>query len=286
MVAASGPNAEQITYWNEVSGPKWVALADVLHAQIGHLGTAAMDALGLEPGQRVLDVGCGCGQTALELATRVGAGGSVVGLDISAPMLAEARRRAGEGGAENVAFVHADAQTHTLEPQAFDRVFSRFGVMFFEDPAQAFHNLLGAVAPAGRLAFVCWQALGANPWMTVPLGAVAEHVPLPPPPEPGAPGPMAFAEPGRVERILGEAGWDEVAIEPLEGELIVGRGMALAQAVEFMMQVGPASRLLQDADPELREAAAASVREALAPFETPEGLRMASAAWIVRAHRP
>ena len=165
-----GPNAQQAKYWNDVAGPKWVALAEAINGQIQPIGHAAMERARIERGQRVLDVGCGCGQTSLELAQRVGEQGHVDGLDLSEPMLAEARVRGAE--LKNLQFTAADVQVHGLEEAAYDRIFSRFGVMFFDDPEAAFANLRGALAPGGQLTFVCWQEIGSNPWMAVP-GAAA-----------------------------------------------------------------------------------------------------------------
>ncbi|MFM8411336.1 MAG: class I SAM-dependent methyltransferase, partial [Alphaproteobacteria bacterium] len=159
-LAASGPNAEQIDYWNDMAGPKWVALQESLDRQIGPLGAAAMAAADLQPGERVLDVGCGCGATSIELARRVAPGGAVLGVDVSTVMLEAARAAAGRAGAEGLEFANADAQTAPLTPAGFDVVFSRFGVMFFADPTAAFANLRRALRPGGRLAVVCWHAIG------------------------------------------------------------------------------------------------------------------------------
>jgi hypothetical protein len=158
--------------------------------------------------------------------------------------------------------------------------------MFFADPTAAFANLARALARHGRVVFVCWQELGRNPWMLVPLLAAGKHVPLPPPPEPGTPGPMSLADPERVRAILEAAGLRDVRIEPLERALSVGGGGGLDEAVEFMLQgVGPTSRILADAPPALRARVVESVREAMAPFQTEQGVRMDAAAWIVHARR-
>ncbi|MGH7787489.1 MAG: class I SAM-dependent methyltransferase [Candidatus Binatia bacterium] len=274
----SGPNAEQIQYWNETAGPKWVALQAMIDAQIRPLGRAAMQRADLAPGVRVLDVGCGCGDTSIELSHRVTPGGSVCGIDISAPMLERARASAHAAGAE-VHFELADAQTHPFSP-TFDLCFSRFGVMFFTDPTAAFTNLRRALRPGGRLAFVCWQGLSENPWMTVPLGAALQHLPLPPMPAPDAPGPFAFADSERVRGILGGAGFGALAFESVREELTLG-GDTLDATVEFLLQLGPAAVLMRDADPALRPRVVASVREALAPYATANGVRMPSATWVV-----
>jgi len=281
---ATGPNAEQITFWNENAGPKWVALQDVLDQQIGPLGRAAMDRAGIAAGDHVLDVGCGTGESTVELARRVGPTGTVTGVDLSAPMLASARARADAAGLRNVTFEAADAQTTRFEPARFDVCFSRFGVMFFVDPVAAFTNLHAALRPLGRLGFVCWQALSENPWMRVPLAAAAQHIALPPPPEPGAPGPFSFADPARVRGILGTAGFTDVALEDHRSTLTIGGGRGLDEVTDILLTgVGPTSAAMRQADPAARPAVAAAVREALAPYHGSAGIRMDGAAWLVTA---
>jgi SAM-dependent methyltransferase len=280
-IDAKGPNAEQITYWNETFGERWVEQQEMLDSQIGALGRAAQERAAVRPGERVLDVGCGCGQSALELAERVGPGGSVLGIDLSSPMLARARERA--AALAHVSFENADAQIHPFEAASFDLVFSRFGVMFFADPPAAFANLRRALVPGGRLSFVCWQAAPRNQWILVPMMAIAQHVPLPPPPEPGAPGPMSLADPDHARGILEKAGFEDVGLEELETELAIGGGGSLDAATDFLMRMGPASRALRDVDDDRVAAARAAVREALAPFASDDGVRMAGACWIVSA---
>jgi len=279
-------NPEQHQYWNETAGPKWAQLSDVIDTQIAPLGGEAMDRIGVGAGQRVLDVGCGCGQTTLELARRVGAEGAVLGADISRPMLESARDRALEAGLRNARFEHSDAQVHPFEAEAFDLVFSRFGVMFFSDPVAAFANLLRALRPGARLGFVCWQALAQNAWMLRPMAAVAPLLSLQPPSDPHAPGPFAFADADRVTRILQDAGFGSVAVEGMERELLVGGGASLDDTVGFLLQMGPAGAALRDAAEDVRNKAAAAVRDAIAPFETEAGVRMPAAAWLFQATRP
>jgi SAM-dependent methyltransferase len=279
-LAAEGPNAEQIRYWNETIGPRWIEQEAMLDAQIAPLGLAAIERAGVARGELVLDVGCGCGQTTLQLAERVGPEGEVLGVDVSSPMLARARQRA--KGLAHVRFENADAQTHRFA-RGFDLAFSRFGVMFFADPVAAFANLRGALRARGRLAFVCWQALDRNPWLQVPLRALAGIVALPAPPPPGAPGPFAFADPERVRGILGRAGFAAVELAPLCGDLALGAGGGLERAVGFAMEMGPASALLREAGAEARERARDAIRAALEPFATPDGVRAEYAAWAVTA---
>jgi SAM-dependent methyltransferase len=281
-LAATGPNAEQITYWNEVSAPKWLRFQRALDEQLGPLGELAMATAAIRRGERALDVGCGCGDTTLALARHVGPEGMVTGVDISAPMLDRARQSAREANVANVVFENADAQTHRFEPGVFDLVYSRFGVMFFVDPVRAFANLRTALRSTGRLSFVCWQPLERNPWMAIPLAAAAREVVLPPPPPPGAPGPFSFGDPERVHAILGEAGFGRIALEPHETTLSLGgAGATLDEAVEFLVQMGPTGVALRQAEPSALPRATAAVKTAIAPFHDPAGLRMAATVWIV-----
>jgi SAM-dependent methyltransferase len=280
---ATGPNAEQIKYWNEVSGPKWVALHDLVDAQIAPIGVRAMERAALRGGERVLDVGCGCGGTTIELARRVGPGGTVTGIDISSVMLERAGASAGAAGVANLRFENADAQTHGFARDSFDVLYSRFGVMFFTDPAAAFRNLHAALRRGGRLAFACWQSVQLNPWMFVPLMAAAQHITLPAPPPPDAPGPFAFADPERVRGILSDAGFGEIGFEAVNETLTVGGGGDLDQTVTFLLQMGPTGSAMREAAQDKLATVMEAVREALTPFVTAQGVRMASAAWIVTA---
>ena len=281
----TGPNAEQIKYWNDISGPKWVALHEIVDRQIHPLGQAAMDAAGIGAGDRVLDIGCGCGATTADIARRVGAQGAAVGIDVSAVMLERARTVAQDAGLTQARFEHADAQTHDFPPGAFTVLFSRFGVMFFSDPAAAFANLCPALQPGGRLGFVCWQAITENPWMLVPLAAAAQHITLPAPPPPGAPSPFAFADAARVRQILTQAGFVDVTITPHAEALTVGASTDIDETVNFLLEMGPTGSALRQAPPEARPVVAAAVRDALRPYVTADGVRMNSAAWIVTARR-
>ncbi|MFZ5670200.1 MAG: class I SAM-dependent methyltransferase [Pseudomonadota bacterium] len=270
-------NADQIAYWNAQAGETWATLQQRLDRQLDPLGRAAAAALAPARGERLIDIGCGCGDTSLMLGEAVGPGGSVLGVDISAPMLDVARRRSGDVG--NVSFLEADAQTHAFEPGAADAVYSRFGVMFFADPTGAFANIRGALKPGGRLAFVCWRPLAANDWMLVPLGAALRHVPPPPPPDPLAPGPFAFADPERVRGILGGAGFRDIAIEPQDHRIGAGD---LESSVQMALRVGPLGMLLRE-NPGQKDAVVGAVREALAPHEGADGVKLPAAVWIVTA---
>jgi SAM-dependent methyltransferase len=282
---APAPNAEQATFWNEQAGPIWVARQTMLDRMIAPFGERAMAALAPRPGERIVDVGCGCGDTSLAIARRVTPSGSVLGLDISEPMLARARERAAADGLAHVRFVAGDAQTHALAPGSADVIFSRFGVMFFVDPTAAFAHLRTALEPDGRVAFACWRELPLNPWMITLLTALASVVPLQPPPAPDAPGPFSFGDADRVRRVLGGAGFRDVALEPFDVDLVIGGGGTLDETVDFALDLGPTAAVLRQGGPEVRPKVAAAVREAMAPFATPRGVTLGSSAWIVTARR-
>ncbi len=274
------PNADQIEHWNAAAGDTWAAMTDRLDRMIAPLGQAAMEALAPAAGERLIDIGCGCGQTTLDLARRVGKEGAVLGVDISLPMLAIARDRAARAALAQAAFLRADAQTHAFEAGGFDAAFSRFGVMFFADPAAAFANIRAALAPGGRLAFLCWRAAAENPMMTVPFVAALPHLPqAPPPPDPLAPGPFAFADKDRVRGALAAAGFSDMDIAANDQPI---GGADLDEAVDTALKVGPLGAILRER-PELRGTVIDAVRAALAPFATDAGVMFDSATWIVTA---
>lgn len=270
-------NDPQIDYWNGRAGETWAALQDLLDRQIRPLGDRALAALAPAPGEAVLDVGCGCGDSALALAAAVGPTGRVLGVDVSRPMLEVARRRAAEAGLAQAAFAERDAAA-AWEP-AFDAIYSRFGVMFFADPTTAFRHLRGALRPSGRLAFVCWRPLAENPWMEVPVAAAAPLLPPLPPMDPEAPGPFAFARRERVAHLLAEAGWRDIQLTPFDCPI---GGYALAEAVRLALRVGPLGMALAQA-PEAKDRVKDAVRDALAAYDTADGVRLPSATWIVTA---
>ncbi len=284
MTPLPGPNDEQIRNWNDLAGPRWAAESDALDAQLKDLGLAAMAALGDLAGARVLDIGCGCGATSLELADQVGAGGSVTGVDVSTVMLARARSRA--GARPNVGFLETDAQTTDLGAGVFDAAFSRFGVMFFRDPTEAFGRVREALRADGRLAFVCWQAMERNPWMHLPLQAVLPLVlKLPTPVPPDAPGPFAFADPDRVRGILKGAGFTDVRVVAHDTAIRLGGRTDLDAAVEDALRMGPTAVALREAPADVGPAAREAVRRVLAPFLGASGVSMPCATWIATARR-
>lgn len=280
MSDVESPNAEQIRFWNDVGGPTWARLHARTEAQLGVFGRLAMDRVGVAEGARVLDVGCGAGATTVALGHLVGPAGRVLGVDVSAPLLDIARQAA--AALPQVTFTQADASAGALPEGAFDLVFSRFGVMFFADPTAAFTQLARALRPGGRLGFVCWRAAEHNPWITVPLRAVAAHVPVAPS-DPEAPGPLAFADGGRVSRILAGAGFLDVTLEAHDEPMRIGGAATLDEAVEFLVQIGPAARALREAPADAVARARAALRASLASHAGPEGVTFQGSVWIVTA---
>jgi SAM-dependent methyltransferase len=275
---SEGPNAGQIAYWNDAPGHTWAELQALLDRQLRPLGRAAMAALAPQPGERILDIGCGAGETTTELAAAVAPEGSAVGADISRPMLEAARRRAPQ-----LSFLEADAQTYPFEAGAFDAAFSRFGVMFFSDPPAAFANIRRALRPGGRLAFICWRPPADNPIMVLPMAAAAPFLPPQSPADPTAPGPFAFADPERVRDVLTSAGFGGIEVTPHDEKVGAGN---LDEVMTLALRVGPLGRLLRENPDAPREKVIAAIRAALAEHQGPDGVRLDSGTWIVTARNP
>ena len=274
-------NAAQIAFWNEQAGENWTAFQEHLDRVFAPLTAIAMGAAAPMAGEHVLDTGCGCGATTLELARLVGPTGHVLGLDVSQPMATRARERIAAAGLTNAEVLIADASTASLP--AVDLLFSRFGVMFFADPVAAFANLRRAMRPSGRLLCAVWRPLAENPWFHVPLTAVRDLLPPQPPPEPFAPGPFAFADSERVTGLLAQAGWRDVDMTPHNVAMPMALRNEIAQATEFAMRIGAVARLLAEADPELRTRAQAAIAQAMQAHNGPEGIVLVGSIWLLSA---
>ena len=277
-------NQAQVEFWNGEGGQRWAEHDAQFERTIGPLTAPLLARIDANAAAHALDIGCGCGNQTLALARHLGPGAHVTGVDISAPMLALARQRAAADAAP-IEFLLADASTHRFEPGSFGLLFSRFGVMFFADPLQAFRNLHAAGTNGARLVFCCWQAPALNDWLRLPLQAALRHVPAPAPADAHAPGPFAFADRERVTGILEAAGFGAVHFESLETELCFAEGDTLAAAADAMVQAGPVSALLAPLDDEQRARALDDIRAALAPHYRDGKMMMRSAAWLVSADR-
>ncbi|HEX4766858.1 MAG TPA: methyltransferase domain-containing protein [Lichenihabitans sp.] len=279
------PNAGQIDYWNGEVGSRWARLQSDLDALFVNVTTALVKAADPRAGERVLDIGCGCGGSLMALSRWVGPTGRVLGLDISQPMLDVARDRIAAGAARNAAVLLGDAAVHPFEPGSADLVASRFGVMFFDRPAAAFANIRNALKPGGRLVFVCWRPYKDNPFFAAPHWAAKPHLPPDeaPKPDPDAPGPFALADPDRLRAILGDAGFREIVIEPVDVMLPLAGAGELDVATRLISQVGPVARALATADTAQRETATAAIRETLEDYDGPSGVSVPARIWVVTA---
>jgi SAM-dependent methyltransferase len=279
---ARNPMDDQHAFWNEVQGPKWVRLHELIEPTLAPIGAATMDRLAPQPGEHVLDVGCGCGQSSLALAERVSANGKVTGIDISAPMLALAQKRADEAGAP-ITFIQANAETYEFEPDSADCVYSRFGVMFFAEFVTAFTNLLRATKPGGRLALGAWRTRRDNPWAMTAVPIARPHVELPPRPAPGDPGQFAFEDDAFVRDFLERAGWSDITFERFDADLRVGD--TVDDAADFLIEMGPVAAPLAAATEDIRTQVGRELREALKDAARPEGVFLGSSSWIIMARK-
>lgn len=268
-------NEAQIEYWNGAVGERWARLQETIDAALAPITAALMPFANPRPRERVLDVGCGAGTTSYALAKAVGPEGNVTGVDISEPMLAVARARS-----IGVNFRKADAATHLFHP-THDLVFSRFGVMFFDDPVAAFANIRKALKPRGRLAFVCWRDVKENAWASVPFGAARELLPPQEPADPLAPGPFAFADSERLRAILSRAGYKNIRVEKLDTVMIMGA--TPADAAGQALNIGPLARAAAELDEAARERIRGVVEGALAKFAGRDGIAPPAACWLVGA---
>jgi SAM-dependent methyltransferase len=275
-------NAAQIEFWNGPTGQRWTRLAKQIEDNLRPFTDALIRGLAPQPGERIVDVGCGGGDTTLALADRVQGHGIVLGVDVSRPLLQRAAARAANTPEYPVRFVEADASSFAFERGAFDALFSRFGVMFFADPAAAFANLRRALRPGGRLAFACWRDRRDNPWVTLPVAAARKHLAeLPPAPGPDEPGPFAFADPARIQRILTSAGFAAIRCEKFDPLLVYGEDTRAA--ADYLTQMGPIGSVLQEHPEALRRQVADTLAGMLEEKRESGPLRLAAAAWIVTA---
>ncbi len=272
------PVQTQAEYWNEVGGQRWLTNWRKTHAIVENLTRSLDQRAAVSLHESVLDVGCGTGETSRGLAAQVGPSGSVQGIDISSLLLDIASNDTANPA--NLSFTHADVADHRFEPNTYDLIYSRFGVMFFPDPDLAFSNLRAALKDSGRLVFMCWRAMAENLWMKVPGAAAFEIVAPPEPPGPNAPGPMALADPDRVRTILNKAGFIDVDIMPVDDNMAIG---PVSEAVEYCMRMGPAGRALDGASEDEKIAVAEAMAQAFRDYDGPDGVKLTGAVWIVSA---
>ncbi|MBQ0718923.1 MAG: methyltransferase domain-containing protein [Gammaproteobacteria bacterium] len=279
------PNAGMAEFWNGNGGKNWVSREARLEASLKPFGQQAMAAGAIEAGQRILDIGFGCGESAIELAGKVGSKGQVHGVDISVAMVEAAEKKAATKGVTNVTFECADAQTSAFAANAYDFVFSRFGVMFFDDPITAFKNIYAALKPGGRLAFICWAPRDQNAWVGLPLQVVAKHLSLPTPPGIDEPGPFSLSEESRVSGVLNAAGFADIAVKPYETAFVLGDN--IDEALSFLMQLAPSGSAINnaEADEATRARIGVDMAAMLKSHDGDKGVSMGAAALLVTARK-
>lgn len=275
-------NEDQAKFWTEQGGPVWLANEALLEGSAERFGVRALEAADITAGERVIDIGCGTGRTTVDIARRVGDAGHVLGLDISPLLLGRAQEHAKAAGTTNATFTAGDAQTHPLADENADLVFSRFGVMFFEDPVAAFANLRSGLRPGGRLAFVCWKDAPSNAWMSVPVMAAASVLGPPDPPPPDAPGPFRFGEPELVRSILGDAGFGEISVDDFSTTMDTPVQGA-DERLSFVLRMGPIGAKYAEADDVTQKRALEAILDAAAAYESDGAYRLPAATWIVTA---
>ena len=236
-----------------------------------------------QPGERVLDIGCGPGTTVLELAKRVGPGGHVLGADVSEPSVARARERIAAAGLRHAEVIVADASVHPFPPDSFDLTFSRFGIMFFSDPVASFANVRRAMKPGGRLTLAVFRPASEKLWPNAPLEAVRRLLPPIPTPGPEEPGPFSWADPARVHRILEGAGFSEVSLTPLDPVIQLAGPAGEAEAADFVMAMGPLARVLPSLSTAQRESVRATLEVYFRGHTTSQGVVLPAEIWVVRA---
>lgn len=287
MADTTTARSEYVEFWNEVLVDKFERFRNILMDGLSHHGNVPLENLHLAPGAKVLDVGCGWGDTAIQLARKVGLSGAVLGIDCCGAFLDKGRRDAEAAGLTNVRFVEADVERHAFEPE-FDLCFSRFGTMFFSNPVVAMRNLRSALKPGGELLCITWRCLEDNPWPGLPKQVVLDYLP---PPDEGAascgPGPFSMANQGVVTKQLQAAGFENINFRRIDGPVMVGS--SVQQAMQFQLAIGPAGEVFREAGGEAechRGEIEDALREALARCEDNGEIIMDSSSWTITARRP
>jgi SAM-dependent methyltransferase len=270
-------NLDQSAYWNGEAGRRWTAEQESQDRLLAPATAILFEAAAPQPGEAVIDIGCGAGETTLKAAALTG---RALGVDVSEPMLARARER---GAGSPARFILADATAYDFSAEAADLMISRFGVMFFAEPAKTFTNLRRGLKPGGRLAFVCWRAPAFNPWLMLPYAAAKPHLPPQPPPPPDAPGPFAFCDEARVRGVLEAAGFSNIRVAAREFAIDIADGGGLDAAVAKSLMVGPTSRALAGQPEAIRQAAGDAIRAALVEYVQGDEAPLGAAIWVVTA---
>jgi SAM-dependent methyltransferase len=279
-MSTPAPNPRGAAFWNSTMGHAWVAQQAVISDVFTSVTRVSLAAAAAKQGEHVIDIGCGTGDTLLAIARSVGPSGGVLGVDVSVPMLEFATHRASEAGLANITCALADATTYAFEPRRADLAYSRFGVMFFDDPIKAFTNIRSGMKTGGRLVFVCFRTMPESPWFRVPIEAARPHLPPQPPVDPSVPGMFSLAREERLRDILNNAGFREIAMNATDVPI---DGKDTTRSMAFITQAGPLPALLENASDEQREHAIEAVRNALAANLGADGRGLHVGLWLVSA---
>ncbi len=289
MSTAEAPSgsSEFVDFWNEILFPKFTKYRHILVDGLTHHSAQVLPSLELGAGDKVMDVGCGFGDTAIQFARRVGPSGSVMGIDCCDEFLKSARADAKAAGVTNLTFVEGDAQSYPFEP-VHDFCFSRFGAMFFENPVAGLRNMRSSLRPGGVMTMIVWRTIDDNPWLGLPKQVVLRHLPAP-----GedaltcGPGPFSMADQDMVTKQLEIAGYTDIRFERVDAPYVVGRSPE--DAVGFQLAIGPAGEVYREAGEEgerKHDEIEAALTFELSKFETPEGIVMGSSSWKISARNP
>ena len=276
-------NLKQKEFWSGSGGDVWVNKQSEMDIMLNPLGTKAISKLDLSKATKIIDIGCGCGATTLEIAKQLGEG-EIIGVDISEPMLAKAAKNASDQSLSNADFQVLDVQVDDM-PSDFDIAFSRFGVMFFEDPYQAFSNIYKSLKVNGQLSFVCWQNSSLNPWQTLSLQVIKEYLDLPSPP-PKSPGPFAFEDKNYISDILNQSNFKDIEIEGNQEDILMSSGKSIEEACEDYLTINPVvTEMLKNSKEELKDEILQALILKFSEFHNGDGLLFPSATWIVTARK-
>ncbi len=287
IAEAPSENTEFVDFWNDVLVPKFIKYRHILVGGLSHHSAAILPSLKVGIGDRVVDVGCGFGDTAIQFAERVGQTGSVLGVDCCDGFLKVARADAAEAGVDNVTFIEADVQSYPFEP-VHDFCFSRFGAQFFENPVAGLRSMRSSLKPGGLMTMIVWRTIDDNPWLGLPKQVVLEF--LPPPGDDAAtcgPGPFSMASQDLVTRQLEIAGFTGIEFERVDAPLMMGK--TPDDAVAFQIALGPAGETYREAGEEAErrhDEIEAALKLELAKYQTQEGIVMDSSSWKISARNP
>ena len=277
-------NIKQKQFWSGAGGDVWVDKQREMDIMLNPLGERAIQGLDLSGEIKILDIGCGCGATTLEIAKAV-TQGEVIGVDISEPMLERATKTASDMMLNNTSFQVKDVQVDEMPLSYFDIAFSRFGVMFFEDPFEAFNNINHSLKDNGQLSFVCWQHASLNPWQSLSIQVIKEFLDLPAP-APKSPGPFAFEDKSYINEILTESGFRDIEIKDNQEDIVMFSGKSIREACEDYLTINPVvTEMLKNSPTELREEILEALIGKFSDFHNNEGLLFPSATWIVTAKK-